>query len=114
MTSTSSAAGTALVSLEARIRGALWGRLVADAAALGSHWIYDLEHQRRQFPGGVHGFEKPPPGHYHGGKNPGDQTHYGDGALLLLDSVAEHGRPGPRLSLPGTSTTPMCLTGCGC
>jgi ADP-ribosyl-[dinitrogen reductase] hydrolase len=77
---------------DARLRGAIWGRLVGDAAALGSHWIYDLDEQQRQFPGGPAGFEPPAPGHYHHGRKPGDQTHYGDAALLLLDSVAERGR----------------------
>jgi ADP-ribosylglycohydrolase len=78
--------------LRDRLRGAIWGRLVGDAAALGSHWIYDLDEQQRQFPGGPSGFEKPAPGHYHEARRPGDQTHYGDGALLLLDSVAGQGR----------------------
>jgi ADP-ribosyl-[dinitrogen reductase] hydrolase len=75
-----------------RLRGALWGRLVGDAAALGSHWIYDLDEQRRQFPNGVNGFESPAAGHYHEGKASGDQTHYGDGALVLIASVAQQGR----------------------
>ena len=81
------------------------GPAVGDAAALGSHWIYDLDEQQRQFPGGPTGFEKPAPGHYHDGKRPGDQTHYGDGALLLLDSVAEHGR----FDLPDFATRFLAL-----
>jgi ADP-ribosylglycohydrolase len=39
----------------------------------------------------VTGFEAPAAGHYHYGKQPGDLTHYGDAALLLLRSVAERG-----------------------
>jgi ADP-ribosylglycohydrolase len=73
------------------LQGALWGQFVGDAAALGTHWIYDLEDMAAQFPGGVRGFETPQPGHYHEGKKSGDQTHYGDAALLLLESVAACG-----------------------
>ena len=74
-----------------RFRGAIWGALVGDAACLGSHWIYDLEELAQRFPKGVAGFEAPAAGHYHYGKQPGDFTHYGDAALLLLRSVAEQG-----------------------
>jgi ADP-ribosylglycohydrolase len=79
------------VTLEDRLRGAIWGQFVGDAAALGTHWIYDLQEMEKLFPGGVNGFEPPNPGHYHYGKNPGDQTHYGDGALVLLESIANQG-----------------------
>jgi ADP-ribosylglycohydrolase len=78
--------------MDDRLRGAIWGQLVGDAAALGSHWIYDLKEQERRYPGGVQGFEAPVEGHYHYGKQPGEQTHYGDAALVLLDSVAERQR----------------------
>lgn len=78
--------------LDDRVRGAIWGQLVGDAFCLGTHWIYDLGELRRAHPGGVRGFEAPVPGHYHAGKSPGDQTHYGEGALLMLESVAESGR----------------------
>ena len=79
-------------ALANRVRGAIWGQLVGDAFCLGVHWIYDLDELRRVHPDGVHGFEPPGAGHYHAGKVPGDQTHYGDAALLLLESVAELGR----------------------
>jgi ADP-ribosyl-[dinitrogen reductase] hydrolase len=80
------------VTLEDRLRGAIWGQLVGDAAALGTHWIYDLEEMAKLYPEGVNGFEAPQPGHYHHGKEPGDQTHYGDGALVLLESIAREGQ----------------------
>jgi len=70
------------------LQGALWGQFVGDAAALGTHWIYDLDEMAKKYPGGVQGFEKPLKGHYHEGKVPGDQTHYGDAALLVLESLA--------------------------
>jgi ADP-ribosyl-[dinitrogen reductase] hydrolase len=80
------------VTLQDRLRGAIWGQFVGDAAALGTHWIYDLEEMAKLYPEGVNGFEAPQPGHYHHGKEPGDQTHYGDGALVLLESIAREGQ----------------------
>jgi ADP-ribosylglycohydrolase len=79
------------VTVDDRLRGAVWGQFVGDAAALGSHWIYDLEELHSKFPRGVVGFEAPQEGHYHFGKKSGDQTHYGDGALVLLESIASRG-----------------------
>jgi ADP-ribosylglycohydrolase len=78
--------------LQDRIRGAIWGQFVGDAAALGAHWIYDLDELSARYPAGIEGFEEPANGHYHEGKRSGDQTHYGDAGLLLLDSVAGSGR----------------------
>ena len=84
------------VTQEDRLRGAIWGQFVGDAAALGTHWIYDLEKMAKLYPEGVNGFEAPLPGHYHYGKKPGDQTHYGDGALVLLESIAKEGQFDPK------------------
>jgi ADP-ribosyl-[dinitrogen reductase] hydrolase len=80
------------LTVDDRLRGAVWGQFVGDAAALGTHWIYDLDELRSKFPRGVIGFETPIEGHYHFGKKSGDQTHYGDGALVLLESIASSGR----------------------
>ncbi|GLI37872.1 ADP-ribosylglycohydrolase family protein [Geobacter hydrogenophilus] len=79
-----------------RFRGAVWGQFVGDAACLGSHWIYELEELQRRFQGGVVGFETPADGHYHTGKRSGELTHYGDGALVMLRSVAERGHFDPQ------------------
>lgn len=81
--------GRFAAELADRFRGALWGELVGDAACLGSHWIYDLAEFERRFPEGVLGFETPADGHYHAGKRSGEFTHYGDGAMVMLRSVAE-------------------------
>ena len=78
-------------SLQDRLRGALWGQFVGDAAALGAHWIYDLDELAVRYPEGIEGFENPVKGHYHDGKRSGDHTHYGDAGLLLLESVAASG-----------------------
>jgi ADP-ribosyl-[dinitrogen reductase] hydrolase len=74
-----------------RLRGMVWGQFLGDAAALGSHWIYNLEELREKFPAGLQGFETPGKGHYHEGKRAGDFTHYGDAALILLESLAQEG-----------------------
>jgi ADP-ribosyl-[dinitrogen reductase] hydrolase len=74
-----------------RMRGMVWGQFLGDAAALGSHWIYNLTELKEKFPAGLEGFESPGPGHYHAGKSAGDLTHYGDAALVLLESLAETG-----------------------
>lgn len=83
--------GSNSISIDDRVRGALWGGLVGDAFCLGCHWIYSQKEIAQRFPTGVKGFEMPSPGHYHFGKQSGDFTHYGDAALLMLSSVAECG-----------------------
>ena len=75
-----------------RLRGMIWGQFVGDAASLGTHWIYNLNDMAGAYPEGIRGFEAPKEGHYHYGKKPGDFTHYGDAALIMLESVAESGR----------------------
>lgn len=76
-----------------RIRGALWGTFVGDALCLGSHWIYNLGEMAQRFgPAGPQGFDAPAEGHYHYPKQSGELTHYGEGALVLLESMAAHGR----------------------
>ncbi len=81
--------------LEDRLAGMIVGALVGDAAALGSHWIYNLQDIEKQFPGGPRGFDASAEGHYHFGKTPGAFTHYGDAALSVLKAVAEAGRGDP-------------------
>lgn len=60
--------------------------LVADALSLGAHWVYDQEEIIEAFPDGVVDFSEPM-SDYHDGKKAGDQTHYGDQAVMLRDSL---------------------------
>lgn len=83
------------IDREQRARGAVLAQFVGDALCLGSHWYYNLADRRRIYPGGIEGFEAPVDGHYHAGREPGDPTHYGDAAMVLLRSVAETGRADP-------------------
>ncbi len=72
-----------------RARNAILGALVGDAAAMGLHWIYDMNEARRR--GGATP-EFQPPGQYHARRRAGDFTHYGDHAMVVLESLAERGR----------------------
>ncbi|MEO5913073.1 MAG: ADP-ribosylglycohydrolase family protein [Luteolibacter sp.] len=64
--------------------------LIADALALGPHWIYHQKELKKRF-GHIMSYMAPATA-YHTGKNAGDQTHYGDQTMLLLHSIAEFGR----------------------
>ena len=64
--------------------------LVADALSLGSHWIYSQREIAEKF-GDITGYSDPATS-YHPGKQAGDFTHYGDQTMLLLRSLALHGR----------------------
>ncbi len=70
-----------------RIAGMVYGSLIADALALGAHWIYDQDELEETF-GVVKDFRKPLADSYHPTKAAGEQTHYGDQALVLLDSLS--------------------------
>jgi len=63
----------------------------ADSLALGAHWIYDTAEIDRRI-GRVAGLLKPLPDSYHAGKDSGQFTHYGDQALVLLESLARTGQ----------------------
>jgi len=78
-----------------RYRNALLGALVADAAALGLHWIYTQPRVRRAG-GQTPEFQEPQaenyegvPGYFaHPLKEAGDSTMYGENVLLLLRSIS--------------------------
>lgn len=78
-------------TVRSRREGCVWGMLVGDAYCLGSHWIYDRDAFEARFPEAPAGFDAPAPGHYHEAKAPGALTHYGEGGLLLLESLARRG-----------------------
>ena len=61
---------------------------MADALALGAHWIYDTKDISRRF-GRVENFMAPAAHSFHPTKEKGKFTHYGDQMFVLLESVAE-------------------------
>jgi ADP-ribosylglycohydrolase len=71
-----------------KTEGALWGAFCADAYALGAHWVYDCD-AIEAAPLEWKSHNKPLTT-YHGDKDAGEFTHYGDQMLWLLESVAEH------------------------
>jgi ADP-ribosylglycohydrolase len=68
----------------------VYASFAADSLALAAHWIYDQDELRQSF-GRITELAAPPAGSYHPGKTRGEQTHYGDQALVLLRSFAESG-----------------------
>lgn len=71
------------------------GALVADAAAMGLHWIYDQDHITRMAPDKPE-FHPPSAADYDGAKGyfahperrPGDQSQYGEQVLVMHRAVA--------------------------
>jgi len=70
---------------------AVLAAFVADSLALGVHWVYDTTQIASRY-GRVTGPVKPELAAYHGTKDKGDLTHYGDQTLVLLESVVACGR----------------------
>lgn len=68
------------------VYGAVYGALVADAFALGAHWLYETAEIKAKFP--VYTKFYDPATQYHGEKKAGDLSHYGDQAMWLLESIA--------------------------
>ena len=69
-----------------RIKAAVWGSYIADALALGVHWVYNTRVIDKKF-GRVEGYLDPMTS-FHKGKRAGEQTHYGDQMQVLMDSAA--------------------------
>lgn len=84
-----------------RARGALLGALVADAASMGLHWLYDqariaavagdAPEFRAPNAADYQGPEKPLGYFAHGGKRPGEPSHYGAQMLAMATSLARTG-----------------------
>ncbi len=74
--------------MHANAAAAVWGALVADALALGAHWIYDTAQIDSQI-GRVDHLMPPPPNSFHKTKQKGEFTHYGDQVMVLLTSLAD-------------------------
>lgn len=85
------------LSSSQRRRAAVTGALVADAAALGLHWIYTQPRIRRAAPEEPE-FRDPDPKNYEGvpaffahpHKSAGDSTMYGENIAVLLRAMAGH------------------------
>ncbi len=76
-----------------KLTAMLLGSFAGDALALGAHWVYNTRVIDKKF-GTVDGYYDPLTSH-HAGKKGGDFTHYGDQALVLLESIANCGEFDP-------------------
>lgn len=88
------------LNTQARAKNLIWGALVADAAAMGLHWIYDQPHIRKIAPSNPE-FQEPAEANYqgvpgffaHGNRASGEQSQYGEQVLVMLRSlVATNGQ----------------------
>ncbi len=71
-----------------QISNSIMASLVADAYALGAHWVYD-EEQLKNLPIDW-GTLNDPQAMWHKGKVKGDFTHYGDQTLFLLEYMSKN------------------------
>lgn len=67
-------------------KAAVMASFIADSLALGAHWEYDTA-KLAETHGLVNNLIAPVLGSYHQTKSAGDLTHYGDQALVLMDSL---------------------------
>jgi ADP-ribosylglycohydrolase len=65
------------------------GSFAADALSLGVHWVYNTNVIDKKW-GKVENYIKPERPTYHPSKDLGEFTHYGDQAMVLLESVADN------------------------
>lgn len=68
-----------------RINAMILGSFIADALSLGVHWVYNTNVIDKKF-GRVDGYLDPLTSH-HKGKKAGEQTHYGDQMMVLMESL---------------------------
>jgi ADP-ribosylglycohydrolase len=78
------------ISVRERYLGLLYGSLVADSLALAPHWFYEQAEISQRF-GRIEGPLAPDENEYHRGKGSGEQTHYGDQTLVLMESLESCG-----------------------
>ncbi len=75
--------------MDSRIKDAVMASFVADALALGVHWVYDIALIKNKY-GRLEQMVAPELAPYHSSKEKGQFTHYGDQALVLLESLAQN------------------------
>jgi len=78
-------------TLQDRATGALLGALIGDALALGPHWYYNLEEQRRDYGEWISDYTDPQPDRYHAGLKAGQLSQSGYLLTMMMRSLAEQG-----------------------
>ncbi len=74
--------------MEETIRNSILSAFCADALALGVHWVYDTQAIAAKY-GRLTDMIAPELADYHGPREKGEFTHYGDQAMILLASVSK-------------------------
>lgn len=67
----------------------IYSAFIGDALSLGVHWIYSSETIASRH-GKITGYIDPSENQYHNMKKTGEQTHYGDQMMILLESICEN------------------------
>lgn len=75
---------------EKRAIGAIVGAFIGDALALGPHWYYDLEEQKKDYGEWIDNYTTPRVGRYHAGLKAGDQSQSGYILKLMIKSILEN------------------------
>lgn len=70
-----------------KLEAMVFSSFLGDSLALPAHWIYDTGEIENRF-GRIQKLLAPSSGSYHGSRQAGQFTHYGDQAMVLLKSVA--------------------------
>lgn len=73
--------------MKKRAEAMVLASFVADSLALGAHWIYDTALIDNDL-GRIENLRQPPKNSFHPTKQAGEFTHYGDQAMVLLESIA--------------------------
>ena len=73
--------------MNAKAQAMVLGSFAADALSLGVHWVYNTRVIDKKW-GRVENYIKPERPTYHPTKDLGEFTHYGDQAMVLLESIA--------------------------
>lgn len=76
--------------MEDRIKNAITASFIADALSLGVHWVYDIAVIKSEY-GRLDRMVAPKLAPFHKTKEKGAFTHYGDQAMLLLETIIETG-----------------------
>jgi ADP-ribosylglycohydrolase len=73
--------------MKEKAKAAVLASFAADSLALGVNWIYNTNVIDKKF-GRVESLLQPGVAKFHANRNRGEHTHYGDQAMVLLESVA--------------------------
>lgn len=79
-------------AIDDRCAGAFVGALIGDALALGPHWYYDLDEQKREYGPWIDDYTDPKSDRYHAGLQAGDQSQAGYLMLLMARSIIACGK----------------------